>query len=101
MYLSKLLAFLITIAAVLAIAVATLTPRPAVRELARSEALRLDRAQHSAELLLKLNARVWIDTAAQVAADATIVENLEALRSAKSSIPEVEVHKNVQERLRF
>lgn len=98
MYLSKLLAFVITLLAAAGVAVSTLVPLPATRELAQSEAQRLDRAQHSAELWLKMNARLLIDTAAKVADDAVIVENLEALRGGRS---DADVHKNVQERLRY
>ena len=69
------------------------------RDLERETGARLERAQHSASLLLKVNARKWIDTAAQVATDAVLVEALEQATKGPADLGLV--HKTVQERLRY
>ncbi|HEY2749689.1 MAG TPA: hypothetical protein VGL86_33945, partial [Polyangia bacterium] len=77
MFWSKTWFLLIGLVGALAVAVALLTARPMQRDLEHETGARLERAQHSASLLLKVNARKWIDTAAQVATDAVLVEALE------------------------
>jgi len=90
---------LIALVGALAIAVAILAARPLQHDLQHETGARLERAQHSASLLLKVNARKWIDTAAQVATDAVLVEALEQATKGPADLGLV--HKTVQERLRY
>lgn len=99
MFWSKTWFLLIALVGALAIAVAILAARPLQRDLERETGARLERAQHSASLLLKVNARKWIDTAAQVATDAVLVEALEQATKGPADLGLV--HKTVQERLRY
>ena len=99
MFWSKTWFFLIALVGALAVAVALLAARPMQRDLERETGARLERAQHSASLLLKVNARKWIDTAAQVATDAVLVEALEQATKGPADLGLV--HKTVQERLRY
>jgi hypothetical protein len=101
MFWSKLWLFLVTLVAGLAVAVALLAPRPLERDLEREAGARLERAQHAASLLLKVNARKWMDTAAQVANDAVLVESLEQASSQRGPADLTLVHRTVQERLRY
>ena len=99
MFWSKTWFLLIALVGALAVAVALLAARPLQRDLERETGARLERAQHSASLLLKVNARKWIDTAAQVATDAVLVEALEQATKGPADLGLV--HKTVQERLRY
>jgi hypothetical protein len=99
MFWSKTWLLLMTVLGALAIAVALLTARPMQRDLERETGARLERAQHSASLLLKVNARKWIDTAAQVATDAVLVEALEQATKGPADLGLV--HRTVQERLKY
>ncbi|HEX6838730.1 MAG TPA: cache domain-containing protein, partial [Polyangia bacterium] len=99
MFWSKTWFLLVAIIGALAVAVALLTARPLQRDLEHETGARLERAQHSASLLLKVNARKWIDTAAQVATDAVLVEALEQATKGPADLGLV--HKTVQERLRY
>jgi hypothetical protein len=99
MFWSKTWFLLIATVAAVAVAVALLSARPLQRDLERETGARLERAQHSASLLLKVNARKWIDTAAQVATDAVLVEALEQATKGPADLGLV--HKTVQERLRY
>ena len=99
MFWSKTWFLLIAFVGALAIAVALLAARPLQRDLEHETGARLERAQHSASLLLKVNARKWIDTAAQVSTDAVLVESLEQATKGPADLGLV--HKTVQERLRY
>jgi Double sensory domain of two-component sensor kinase len=99
MFWSKTWFLLVAMAGALAVAVALLAARPLQRDLERETGARLERAQHSASLLLKVNARKWIDTAAQVSTDAVLVEALEQATKGPADLGLV--HKTVQERLRY
>lgn len=99
MFWSKTWLFIIALVGALAAAVAMLASRPLERDLEHETGARLERAQHSASLLLKVNARKWIDTAAQVATDAVLVEALEQATKGPADLGLV--HKTVQERLRY
>ena len=99
MFWSRTWFLLIALVGALAVAVALLTARPMQRDLEHETGARLERAQHSASLLLKVNARKWIDTAAQVATDAVLVEALEQATKGPADLGLV--HKTVQERLRY
>ena len=99
MFWSKTWFLLVALLGALAIAVALLAARPLQRDLEHETGARLERAQHSASLLLKVNARKWIDTAAQVATDAVLVEALEQATKGPADLGLV--HKTVQERLRY
>ncbi len=99
MFWSKTWFLLVALVGGLAIAVALLAARPLQRDLEQETGARLERAQHSASLLLKVNARKWIDTAAQVATDAVLVESLEQATKGPADLGLV--HKTVQERLRY
>jgi hypothetical protein len=83
MFLSKIWVFLLAIAAALAFGVALVVPRPAAREIAKSYAENLDRGQHNADLMLRLEARDWIDAVAKMAWDTTLVDVLEQASNRK------------------
>jgi hypothetical protein len=99
MFWSKTWFLLVTFAGALSVAVAVLAARPLQRDMQHETGARLEEAQHSASLLLKVNARKWIDTAAQVATDAVLVEALEQATKGPADLGLV--HKTVQERLRY
>jgi hypothetical protein len=99
MFFSKTWFLLVTVAGGLAVALALLAPRPVQRDLERETGARLERAAHSASLLLKNNARKWIDSAAQVCTDAVLIEALEQATKGPADLGLV--HKTVQERLRY
>jgi Double sensory domain of two-component sensor kinase len=99
MFWSKTWFFLIALVGALAVAVALLATRPLQRDLEHETGARLERAQHSASLLLKVNARKWIDTAAQVATDAVLVEALDQATKGPADLGLV--HRTVQERLKY
>jgi len=99
MFWSKLWLFLITLAAGLAAALALLAPRPLDRDLEQEAGARLTQAQQAAFQLLKINARRWMDTAAQVAADAVLVESLDQASSPRGPADLTLVHRTVQDRL--
>jgi hypothetical protein len=99
MFWSKTWFLLVALIGAMAVAVALLTARPLQRDLERETGARLERAQHSASLLLKVNARKWIDTAAQVATDAVLVEALEQATKGPADLGLV--HRTVQERLKY
>ena len=99
MFWSKTWWLLVALVGALAMTVAILSARPLQRDLQRETGLRLERAQHSASLLLKVNARKWIDMAAQVSTDAVLVEALEQATKGPADLGLV--HKTVQERLRY
>lgn len=67
---------LLSLAAALALGMALVTPGPATRDLTQKVVENLDRAQHNAEMMLRLEARDWIDTAAKMARDKVLVEIL-------------------------
>ena len=77
MLFSKVWMFLLAVALAAAFGIAFLAPRPAAREATKYYAENLDRAQHSAQLMLRLEARKWMDIAAKVAVDRTLIESLE------------------------
>jgi hypothetical protein len=99
MFWTKTWFLLVALVGALAVAVAVLAARPLQRDVQRETGARLEEAQHSASLLLKVNARKWIDTAAQVATDAVLVEALEQATKGPADLGLV--HKTVQERLRY
>jgi hypothetical protein len=99
MFWSKSWFFLVALAGALAATLALLAPRPLQRDLEQQTGARLERAQHAASLLLKVNARKWIDMAAQVATDAVLIEALEQATKGPADLGLV--HKTVQERLRY
>jgi hypothetical protein len=90
---------LLTLVAALAAAFAVLAPQMLTRDLDREIDARLERTHHAASLLLRVNARKWIDTSAQVASDAVLVESLNEATRGPSDL--AMVHKTVQDRLRY
>jgi hypothetical protein len=98
MALSKLWLFLVTLVGAAAVAVLLVAPRPLDDELGRETGARLERAQQAASLLVQVNARRWIDSAAQAASDAVIVESLSEASRGPADL--VIVHRTVQDRLR-
>jgi hypothetical protein len=90
MFFSRAWLVLLGLAATAAFGVALLLPKPAAREISRAEAAGLDRAQHNAQMMLRLEARDWIDTAAKMSRDSAIVE---ALDQATSGIGDPAEHK--------
>jgi hypothetical protein len=91
--------FLLTLAAGCAVAFALLAPRGVSEELDRETDTRLERTHHAASLLLRVNARKWIDTSAQVASDAVLVEALAEATRGPTDL--AAVHQNVQQRLKY
>jgi HAMP domain-containing protein len=95
----RLWLFLLTLVAGVAVAFAVMAPRGVSEDLDRELDARLERTHHAASLLLRVNARKWIDTSAQVASDAVLVESLDQATRGPTDL--ALVHKTVQERLRY
>lgn len=76
-----------------------LTARPLQRALEQEKSARLELAQYTASLLLRLNARKWIDTASQVAADAVLIESLEQATDGPADLGRV--HRTAQDRIKY
>jgi hypothetical protein len=93
MFWSKLWLLLVTLVAGLAVALLMLLPSVLGKDLERETGARLERAQHAASLLLKVNARKWMDTSAQVATDPVLVEALEQATRGPADL--ALVHKTV------
>lgn len=70
----------------LAFALALLAPQPPLQDLHRAAVENLDQAQHNADLMMRLEARDWIDTADKVARDRTLVLALEEVADGASDI---------------
>jgi len=99
MSLVRLWLFLVTLIAGIAAAVAMLAPREVADDLDTEMNTRLERTHHAASLLLRVNARKWIDTSAQVASDAVLVESLDQATRGPADL--TLVHKTVQDRLKY
>ncbi len=82
----------------LGIALAMLAPRGVGEELDHELDNRLERTQNAAALLLRVNARKWIDTSARIASDAVLAESLDQATRGPADLQLV--HKTVQDRLR-
>jgi len=98
MYFSKIWFGLLALAMAFAFALAVLAQVPSTHIVQREQAERLEHAQQSLQLLFKVNARKWMDTAARAATDRDIVAPLEQA-SAAPDIPEA-VHQTAQAKLR-
>jgi len=98
MALSKIWLFLVTVVGAAAVAVLLVAPRPLDDELARETGARLERAQQAASLLFQVNGRRWMDSAAQAASDAVLVESLSEASRGPADL--VIVHRTVQDRLK-
>ena len=98
MYFSKIWFGLVALAMACAFALAVLAQVPSSHTVQREQAERLEHAQQSLQLLFKVNARKWMDTAARAATDRDIVAPLEQAAAA-ADIPEA-VHQTAQAKLR-
>jgi hypothetical protein len=98
MYFSKIWFGLVALAMACAFALAVLAQVPSSHTVQREQAERLEHAQQSLQLLFKVNARKWMDTAARAATDRDIVAPLEQAAAAPD-IPEA-VHQTAQAKLR-
>jgi hypothetical protein len=98
MFLSKIWFILIGLLAGFALLIAFVAPRPADRRIEQMEGQRLDRAQYTAEQVLKNDARRWIDYVAKLGRDANLVDSLD---SASRGAGELRVlHETIRNRLR-
>jgi hypothetical protein len=86
MFFSKIWFVLLAVLAALACGVALVASKPAVREVNQAKAESLDRIQHNADLLLRLQARDWIDAAAGMSRDRVLVESLERASDRKGDL---------------
>ncbi|MCA9667717.1 MAG: hypothetical protein KC503_19090 [Myxococcales bacterium] len=77
MWFTRVWIVLLAAAAGLALGIASVVSGPAGRDLTAIAMRGLDRMQHNAELLLRIQARDWIDTVSTLASDATVVSVLE------------------------
>ncbi|MBI5477861.1 MAG: hypothetical protein HY906_03330 [Deltaproteobacteria bacterium] len=98
MYFSKIWFGLVTLGMAFAFALAVLAQVPSTHTVQREQAERLEHAQQSLQLLFKVNARKWMDTAARAATDRDIVAPLEQA-SVAADIPQA-VHQTAQAKLR-
>jgi hypothetical protein len=98
MYFSKIWFGLVALGMAFAFALAVLAQVPSTHVVQREQAERLEHAQQSLQLLFKVNARKWMDTAARAATDRDIVAPLEQA-SVAADIPEA-VHQTAQAKLR-
>jgi hypothetical protein len=95
----RLWIFLLTLAAGIAAALMIIAPRGISEDLDHETDLRLERTHHAASLLLRVNARKWIDTSAQVASDVNLIESLD--QATKGPVDLAMVHASVQQRLKY
>ena len=77
MFFSKIWIVLLSLALTLAFAVALVVPGPTGRDLTKAAVTALDSDQYKVEMMFRLEARDWIDTAAKMARDRTVVQTLE------------------------
>jgi hypothetical protein len=94
---SRLWLTLITLLGTALLLLVLVAPRPTARALDDETRAKLERAQQAGTLLLRLNARKWMDSAAQVATDAILMESLE--EATRGPVDIGLIHKTVQERL--
>src|SRR5512137_2192524 len=86
MFLSKIWLFLLSVAAALALSIALLVPKPASREVGKAYAENMDRGQHNTDLIIRLEARDWIDAVAKLSWDSTLVNLLEEASNRKGDL---------------
>lgn len=86
MALSKIWVLVLGLALTAALGLALLVPKPAFREVSKAYAEHLDRGQHNADLILRLEARDWIDAVAKLAWDGTIVDLLEQASNRRGDL---------------
>ncbi|HEY3358391.1 MAG TPA: MXAN_5187 family protein [Polyangia bacterium] len=98
MYFTKIWFGLVTLVGAFALSLAVLAQVPSQHAVEREQAERLDYAQHSMQLLLKVNARKWMDYATQAATDREIVGPLE--EASKSADIAPGIHQTAQSKLR-
>jgi hypothetical protein len=98
MFFSKIWLILITFLAAVAVTVALIAPRPAVRKLAALEGARLDRAQYAAEQMFKVDAHKWIDRVSKLGRDAILAESLDA--ATRGAGEYTVIHRTIQDRFR-
>ena len=98
MYFSKIWFGLLALVMAFALALAVLAQVPSSHRVQREQAERLEHAQQSLQLLFKVNARKWMDTAARAATDRDIMAPLEQA-SVAADIPTA-VHQTAQAKLR-
>ena len=98
MFLSKIWFILIAFVAAVAVTVALVAPRPAVRKLATLEGARLDRAQYAAEQMFKVDAHKWIDRVSKLGRDAILSESLDAATRGAGEF--TVIHRTIQDRFR-
>ena len=77
MWFSRIWIALLAGATALAIATATLVPKPAARELQSAHSYKLDLVQHNTNMVLKLQARALIDQTSDLSRDDRLVSFLE------------------------
>jgi hypothetical protein len=98
MYFTKIWFGLVALCGAVSLSLAVLAQVPSQHAVEREQAERLDYAQHSLQLLLKVNARKWMDYATQAASDREVVGPLEeASRGGEISAA---VHQTAQAKLR-
>jgi hypothetical protein len=98
MFLSKIWFILVAFVAAVAVTVALIAPRPAVRKLAALEGARLDRAQYAAEQMFKVDAHKWIDRVSKLGRDAILAESLDA--ATRGAGEYTVIHRTIQDRFR-
>ncbi|MCB9555705.1 MAG: hypothetical protein H6707_06340 [Deltaproteobacteria bacterium] len=93
---------LLSVALVAFVAFALVAPAPGTRQLNELQARQLDALQHSAEQILRVEARNWIDLVARLARDATVstvAERVAAQRRYAEARKELEQHLAARVRL--
>jgi hypothetical protein len=98
MFLSKIWFVLVGILAGVAVTAAFVAPRPADRKIESLEGQRMDRAQYAAELMLKNDARRWIDYVAKLGTDGKLIDALDAATRGSGELRPL--HDAVRNRLR-
>ncbi len=98
MFWSKLWLLLVCVVGAAAAAVALALPGPLTQEIEQEAGARLVRAEAAAQLILKVSARQWIDSAAQASVDAVLRESLDQASRGPADL--TLVHRTVQERLK-
>jgi hypothetical protein len=86
MPLSKIWVLVLGLAVTAGVGLALLVPKPAFREVSKAYAENLDRGQHNADLVLRLESRDWIDAVAKMAWDGTLIDLLEQASNRRGDL---------------
>ena len=83
MFFSKIWFVLLAVVATVAFGMTVVITKPTIRGISKANAVSLDRTQHNVELMMRLEARDWLDAVSGMARDRQLVEVLELATDRK------------------